>query len=88
MEVPMIKFFAVLVCIVLISQQSKAEEIEMELKISHGLTEREYHISDTEATFMQCVFQAPIIASKFINDNLVGQWIIRRITCGPPRRSM
>lgn len=80
------KFFAVLICAVLIALPVKAEEVEMELKISHGITEREYHLSGPDATMMQCIFQAPIIATKFINENLVGHWIILRMTCGPPRR--
>lgn len=66
----------------------KASEVEMSLKVSNGVTVREYYISDHEGTFMQCVFQAPIIATRFINENLAGQWLILRMTCGPPRRNM
>jgi len=63
--------FAVLICAVLFALPVTAEEVEMELKEAHGLTEREYHLSGPDASMMQCVFQA-IIASKFITDNLMG----------------
>lgn len=88
-------FYAVLALIVaigilLFSLPVKAQEVEveMELEVFHGTTVREFHIQAPEATMMQCVFQAPIIASKFINENLVGVWVIRRMTCGPPRRKI
>jgi hypothetical protein len=79
---------AILVTLLLCSEACKAEEVEMELKVSNGLTEREYHLSDPNATFMQCVFQAPIIATRWISENIGEQWIILRISCGPPRRSL
>ncbi len=82
-------FFAMVVLPILIYVTPvKADEIEMGLQVSHGVTEREYYIHDMDGTFTQCVFQAPIIATKFINENLPGIWLIRRITCGPPRRNM
>ncbi len=33
---------------------------------------------DPHATMMTCMFQAPIIASRCMNENLSGVWIIRR----------
>lgn len=67
--------------------KAQAEEVEMELKVAQGTTERTHHIADPNGTLMQCVFQAPILASKWIAENLGPNWIIVRITCGPPTKS-
>lgn len=67
---------------------AKAEEMEMELKVANGTTERTHHISDADGTMMQCVMLGPVIAMKFIRENLGPNWIVLRISCGPPRRPM
>lgn len=79
------KFFAS-ICLALAFSSANAEEIEIALRVANGVTEREFYISDPQATMMSCMFQAPLIVSKWLAENTTGTWIVRRITCGPPRR--
>ena len=63
----------------------------MQLKLSNGRSEREDTINDIEGktlTGVQGVYQSQSIALKWINDNLAGEWIIRRLYCGPPKRNI
>jgi hypothetical protein len=83
-----LSFFGLVITAILVTLLLCSETCKAELKVSNGLTEREYHLSDPNATFMQCVFQAPIIATRWISENIGEQWIILRISCGPPRRSL
>lgn len=74
--------------VLLFSLPARSEEVEMEVKVAQGVTERTHHITDPEGTYMQCVVLGPLIAQKWVAENLAGQWVILRITCGPPRRDM
>jgi hypothetical protein len=37
---------------------------------------------------VQCVYQSQSIALKWINENLAGEWTIKRLYCGPPKRNI
>jgi hypothetical protein len=73
-------------CLVALVSPAAADDVEMELKVGNGVTERTHYITQPGATMMECVFHAPIIATQWMNENLIGEWVILRLTCGPPRR--
>ena len=81
----------IFVVAMLFSPRVYAQDAEMQLKLSNCKSEREVTINDIEGrplNGVQCVYQSQSIALKWISDNLAGEWTIKRLYCGPPKRNI